>query len=533
MGWSKGTDLANPDYVGVIMDLGPNARAEELFVSWYSSNNTANISHNGKVSNTFDPTLGTALWTTALNSAASGTSSGTASDPGRYVYLYLHNTTVSAGITANYYWEIARVMIARSSSLVSGSNSVLTSDTVISDALTDAAPQISSDQSLIQTGATTIHEYRTPGRVTVAELIDAVNGYDGYQFFLDSAPTPRAVYRPRPTIPTYVIGAQEAYEFAEGDSNNIADIVNRVRVVYHDQEGLFKELTVRDGEAATGDATISNPSFTTNTTDWGYDAGVDATTISRVTSDFDTSPGCGQIAYTLGGSGVSYSYIQTGTGLINGKTYVLRGVYKWISGAGTASIGINNDATTPPSSGGGLSYFAANSVDVSQPEISWTPFSVVFTWDDEFGSDCLIQVTLGVASITIRIDSLELYELGTNPLDQSGIIKELVVRPEAAQDTTSARALANATLERYRVLPKRGDVSVTGTVRRFGTSARVPVGLMKAGELVLLEDIIDPTSRTPGYIAPIASLQYEHDAQTVRLTLDSETDIADQFTNDD
>lgn len=228
---------------GATLDLGPNNNAARVIVTYTSSNNDADASlvvRATTVANWF----GAGDQNTVKNNAgASGTLALTPGASRRYVHIGCY-CDLGHTPAADVHFKITSILVFTSTTYETGNASDLHADTVIKDALTQKAPLLSTDQTLIAAATFDIPEYATWGRKSVADIVDDVNRFHGYQARLTSEPKPRFEWRAVPTTPTWVLSGSDAYHFTNASSNDASEIYNKVRVKYQTGDGTVGEVEV-------------------------------------------------------------------------------------------------------------------------------------------------------------------------------------------------------------------------------------------------------------------------------------------------
>ena len=366
-GFSKtGTTI----YAAATLDMGPNNLASRVLWDYVGvAVGVTNVLY-CRVSTSADPFDSGSNVSTISGWAASGTNQGgTAGTPARYVHFFCYQNAATAAFGADTYLTIKNVRIFTDAAYESGNASALKASTVISEALAlgcDTDIIAATDVSGITTTAFNISEYGTPGRRTVAEIIEDVNAYHGYQAYLTTDPLPRLIFRAVPTIPTYVVNDSDGYEFQNASANDASEIYNRIRLKYTQGDGTPSEV-------------VSTPS--TDTTFVG----------------------------------------------------------------------------------------------------------------------------------------------------KRGFNRTLTIEVRSKLSTASAQQIADVYRDLYVNAPLKGSVSVKGTITRYSDGARVPVGVVQAGDVLLIGNESDPQTGARGRQGEIAQVSYTHDDQSLSMTLDSRRDYLDQL----
>jgi hypothetical protein len=185
------------------------------------------------------PPVPTALTTWAL----------TLTTPRRYLSIQFLNTGVAGTAGADNQWVRAESMIVfASTAYESGNASVLTTDTLVKDALT-WAPLLSQDTSLIAAPVSGFHwpDAAPFDEKSAREIIEAFNVAEQMQ--------PRVrigkqlEYRAFPTAPLFEIGEWPGSEFNDQSSQSGQDVYNKVKVKGTGPDG--SKLTVTRTQTGT------------------------------------------------------------------------------------------------------------------------------------------------------------------------------------------------------------------------------------------------------------------------------------------
>jgi hypothetical protein len=114
-------------------------------------------------------------------------------------------------------------------------------------------------------------------------------------------------------------------------------------------------------------------------------------------------------------------------------------------------------------------------------------------------------------------------------IGQRGYTRTKTIQARSRLTPTAAQQIALAYLNATQTPPLKGNITVRGTIGAYGTGARIPVGCIQPGELVMLGNETHPTTGAKGRAGQIASVSYDHNTQTANLTLDSRKDYIDQL----
>jgi hypothetical protein len=245
----NGTVVPVGTAVGVVIDLGPGNVAKRVVATVDSSNNA------------FQPGLyvtGTdAPWwndasrqdysaNTLNNSGASFTVSGTTASAHRYVTILMY---MNSGFTAaaDVWFRIKTAQLVADTAYESGGASILKIDQVAKDALSQATLLLSTDQSNISAGTTSIPEFS----VTDSTPRAAISGANAYENFETKMLIGRRLaVRPRASTPIYEIGAWSGAQFQDASAGSGDDIVNRFIVRGTGPDGAQLRIDRRSSDIA-------------------------------------------------------------------------------------------------------------------------------------------------------------------------------------------------------------------------------------------------------------------------------------------
>jgi hypothetical protein len=216
------------DLVGVTLDLGVST-AKRVVVDWdrvgVSDGNFAVI---GRGSDGED---GNASFEDAFvvgTAAASGTSTGTFGTARRYVHLLVLRTSSNITVAQDQGVKIKACRVFADTAYESGGVSALTASTILTDAITRATTQLSTDLTGIGATVLTFPDYAPDGPRTAREQIAAANSPHNWITKIDERK--RMIFKARPTSPVVEIGEWAGGDFANASSNSDEDIVTKVIV---------------------------------------------------------------------------------------------------------------------------------------------------------------------------------------------------------------------------------------------------------------------------------------------------------------
>lgn len=525
--------LSNPDavpvstlgYHGVFLDLGPNNTAARVIVTYTSSNNSANQRLVLLGCTTDSPNSGTtsSIQTATNNAGASGTLRSTPSGS-RYVHIY-NQVTTGYTPTADVWFRITSVQVFTDAADESGDASILRASTVIGETLTERCPLLSSDQSLIEETDFDIHEFHTglARKMYPNEIKDGVNAYHLWQFQTTNEYPPRPVYRPVPSQIAFVLGIQDPYYFQNPSTNDGSKVFNRITGQYTDASGVpgYVSAIVPTTTPALkiSDVQLSNPSATTNTTDWTAPL---YGSVNRDTDagDYDSTPA----GFRLDPTGADhYSYTETWTGnLVPGRTYRIHLAYKNPAGGQytmrVSSYGVTNTASGLPG------YLGAATLTST----TWSTQYVDFVADGT--AVRLSFYTPAAAGGSLYVDTISLFETVGNVIERRGFVKEGLMDFRSKLPEAAAQQLAQMRLDASQRPPLAGTITLTQShIRQYPDGEWVHVSelLDFAGYPILIEDMQDSDTGAYGRIGTIKRVERNKSSETVQIVLDNSDDYID------
>ena len=112
-------------------------------------------------------------------------------------------------------------------------------------------------------------------------------------------------------------------------------------------------------------------------------------------------------------------------------------------------------------------------------------------------------------------------------LSKVGYSRARILQARSRLTAAAALQLAQAYLAAYQSSPFKGKVRIRGTITRYADGARIPVGLIPAGDAVVLGAETNPNTGAPGRIGIIQKVAYRHDTLEAELELDSARNYMD------
>lgn len=531
IGWEAQAIINTGNYVGAVIDLGPNSGARAFSIDYTSSNNWGSglLYVIGNAS-TIDVDGTGALFnnnggaTNIVNSAgASGTFSGTFASPARYVGIVFYANGTLAPPTVDVFFKITGARLFTDSADVSAGASILKASTVISETLDAIAPKISRDRSRITTTALNLPQFPgAPGWRYGHELIQQANAPHGYVARLTPDPVPVFEYFPTPTDYRFVVGEGD-YTLIEPAAQDGQLVYSRIISEYEDAAGVRGYASSITQPTRVSAAQLSNPSFDTNTTGWIATAG----SITRDTGVFDTSPASLRITSTAGGAWGFQSPFATGAALEAGRTYRL--AFRWRRAATTGTVSFLLDGQ--PDYLNTSLYTTINALLASTALNTWVEVAYDFVSNGSAPYFNVLSTSAGALSSTIAyIDTVEIREQDAHIVARRGF-NRTALRPMTHRSTAAtAQAIADLELAAAKYPPFKGTITVTGSIPlKGGGSMDVSHLPALTGENILIKNLHDPNTQALGRLGNITSAVYDHDKQTVMIGIDRDLRFISQL----
>lgn len=513
--WEDGTVVPAAGTVGVMLDLGIGQTASRIVMEWESSNNAAAVTCYVRGSDSEEPiAVGPYdnAFSFAMNSGASGTSSGTLATSRRYVAVLLYHSA-GATLTADIYLKIKSIKVFADAAWETGNESILKASDVVKDARDRATVFISSSDERIESTSFSLPEFAPSEHQTARAIINAANIYHDYLFQVDNQG--RLVFEQKPSTPIFEAGNWAGTEFTDASNNNGDEIYNRVLLTGEDAAGapLLVERYATDVAGSLfphpiSTPSLSNPSFTTNTTGWTATTNL---TLSRDTGSYDSSPASMLITPAA-------PYIGTVTAAFTGTfeaglTYQLK--FKAVAASARYLAVYFGEYNTD---------YAYTSASLST---SWD--TVTLTWVPS--SDCSsATVTLfnfpGTAgAAAFHVDTFELYQIAPTLVDKHGFRRTKVLQMSSPTTAAAATQIADTWLTNHYRSQLKGSIKVTaGGIRQVigGGEVKPHQLLNQVGQLVRLTHRLDPDDGSRGRIGRIVAVKYVHNDPSATVELDNE-----------
>ena len=515
-------------YAAAVLDLGPNSLAKRVVFDAIAPSRTGTGSRFGfhcrllnspsMAETSFEDV--TALDLVSLSTSTATTSSGTVTTARRYVMFFLYHSGAASFTTAeDNTVRITNVQVFADTAYESGNVSILKADQVVKDALNRATLQLSTDQTSVAAGTFNIPELAPSEPKTPRQMWDAVNAFEDYQSKIDVLRRP--IFRSKPTTPEVEVGSWSGMEFEDSSSNSGDDIYNRVTVTGSKADNSPLRVTRSQGDQPNPVLTVptspiaSNPSFDTNTTGWT----ATNSTITRDTGASDTSPAAGRWDNTGASDVLNFDDQLSGTftgTFTAGRTYVVSFRMKSSASAWAyATFGTSTDYA--------MNLWVVPSTSAySTFSVTWTPRETVTSGVTLRFSDRSLFFGW---SAYYWLDTVTLYTSRTTLVDRRNFVRSKTIASSFTLTESAAQQLADKWLVSHKTSPFKGRAKLTGNqaTREIKTGRNVPPEemLLRTGELVRFGDRIDPDTGAAGRDGRLVEAQYNADADSVDITIDS------------
>ena len=534
MGWKLGDNCANATAVGVRLDLGaghPGAVRIALACHAVNPNGFANVYV--RLHDHPNPLIAGSLYSDQYSSSFSGIATdptsptiinpAAASRPYRYCSIFLYRTDGLSGATgADHMLTVQWARLFSDDAYESSGDSVLTASDVITDVVTSGAlPHLSSSTDLIEQSDFAIPDYWPEAYSTPRQLMEAVNAYHDWQLGVDAER--RVFFRAPEEVPSLECGAWSGADWSDASASSGEDTYNKVVGEATGADGSALRMVRWSVDASPGLGTIhelgtpSNGGFETNTTGWT--ASHTGTTITRTTGNFY--------------EGAASAFISTPTGEARGEVQVT------ISGLEVGRIYTvrvpHKSHTTGLFTADPYYYWWARVYDGSTLVAETLSEEQSSTWQVHYVTFVApaTSLTLKVGGIisyltgtVCFIDGIRTYRAEVNVVDRHKFVRAARLPVEAAMTEAGLEQVLVTWLRNHVTTPLKGSIVVSahGGVRTALGGAPLHPGhlLGHYGAAIRLSDLEDPDTGGWGRTGRIASVSYDHDAQTATLEIDNE-----------
>ena len=525
LSFPRGTDFvaSTQAYAGAVLDLGPYNLAKRIVFDVMAPSRTGSGGYWGfhcrfSDSPKIDSTAINDVYTndiTALSTSTATTIAATSATARRYVMFFLYHSSGSTFTSSeDNTVRISSSQVFTDTAYESSNASALKADAVVKDALNRATLKFSSDQSSVTTGTFNIPELAPSEPKTPRQMWDAVDAFEDRYKKIDVLQRP--IYKAKPTTPEVEVGGWSTMEFEDASANSGDDIYSRVIITGTKADGTPLRVSRSQGEQ-TGAAlsianspSFTNPSFDTNTTGWTAAGGSAA--ITRDTATFDSSPASGRFDTLSYGSTLTATFSGT---FVARQTYVLKLRVRYSSGIDNlrATFGSATDYATTA-----WKFDTSRGSAFATYSVTWTPATTT-------SSVNLVLTKQGLGSGYFWIDTGQIWVSASTMVDRRSFVKTKTINASFTLTDEAATQIADKWLLSHKTSPFRGKAKITGTgsIREILTGRKLQVEemLLRTGELIRFTDKIDPDTGAIGRDGRIVEAQYDFDADTVDITIDS------------
>lgn len=506
--------------VGVVLDMGPESLAKRVVINWsaWGTDSLYQLYVRGSDYPDNNTSFGWAAYNDAISAVGAvpgpTTTAGTFATPRRYVQVFFYSNFAQT-ISGDIWLRINSIQVFTDTAYESGNASIVKAPTIIGDALDRATLLLSSDRSQIDPNGVatfTFPDVAPSEPRTAREMWNLANTPHDWVSMIDADRRP--IFKPRPTVPLFEVGAWSGAIFNDASANSGEDIYNRaiIKAAGPDGAPLRTQRTQAQQTGVALDGITSpaptNPSFSTDTSSWAA-AG---STITRDTGVFDTSPASGRWDSADGGDTLTETF--TGT-FSAGATYQLQYRIRAANFFVTGTLGVSGDASSERVLLNTAGAFVTRTV-------TWVPTadrtSVTFTiTPDQF-----------IAGQTLYIDSLNLSQAKPTLVDRRRFRRTKIVNVGAAMTDTPAQTIGDIFLGGHKTAKLKGslDIAGIGAVRRVlgGASVHPAFLLRETNQLLTLNNRIDPDTGRLGRDGEITAVSYDSDSFHASVAIDNERD---------
>jgi hypothetical protein len=428
----------------------------------------------------------------------------------------------------------------------------------------------------VQSTSTNLTQFKTDGYKTPREVIDEANAYHGWVARVDG--NGDLTFKPQPTEPRFEVGQWSGYEFQDQAASSGEDIYSRVIVSGQGPDGqtlmvartaaqLASSSQLSSGGASSLTAAqraslvvrALTPSDVALTTTSGKVNPQSYDLTAKNMASVDPPSGAG-VVLSSGAfkAGVTYrvtvSFNIDDPGTSNQPVWFRFGTDGYAAGTQTnAQTGATASLTTDATYTNVVQATAVNNnynQYAYQLLVYWTPATdqtLSSTWGaiavspakstGNGGSALVLGDTAGSSGYVNRTGQLNAsikFMAGTLA-EARGLRRTYQLTAPGVQTTTTLAAIGDAWLFNHLKAQFRGSITTTGAtaIRQASTGDAVHPSrlLLEAGEVIRLSDRLDPDTGQLGREARIASVSYDHDAQSVSIELDNRRDNLQTFLN--
>lgn len=529
LAFAKGAQMASGNRVGVTLDLGPDSTAKRLVMEWESSNNASNFTVYMASSPAENQITGATNASFAMNTGASGTTIADLATPRRYLHVFIDYPGATATLSVDVWLKIKSLRAYAETDYQPAAETTrgvaqggLTVDKIVTDALTRAAPLLSTDHSQVHNPAFNVPHFALAGPQTPREVWSAGNAFHGWVAKI--AADRRPIFKALPTVPELEIGNWPGSTFDDASANSGEDIVSRVVAQATGSDG--RPLRVKRSHAMepARDVYFQNPGFEADLAGWTMEAG----TQQRVTANQADGVAAMQLTSDSGGN-VAVSGAIVGT-MVAGRSYRVR-VKLAKASANTSSWGSALSILLRAGTTALAEAYLTNLKSLLYSQYVYVDFAVSTTVEQ--------WVTAGRGSLSLRIasygwpastavvlvDGARVEGQPRTVVDRRGFVRTRTLPISAPMTEEAMQQIGDVYLSLHRATPLRGSGTVdVGGCRRIATGEVVhPARLLRyTSELMQLSHRVDPDTGEQGRTAVIQGVSYSHNDERASVTFDSD-----------
>ena len=514
LGWDKDAWLATagPVRAGVYLDMGANARARRIIVTYESSNNDAGMDLAVVFSDRPKATGLPAEWPAAIvnNAGAGGTIDFTCPQTSgfRYVHIFARHT-LNGQAAAECFFRITRARVLSVEAVAWGGS--VTADRVAVDAAF-RVPLIDPTE-LVDASTFDIRDLGSPTGITPRAWIERANSYLGWQAKVDHRR--RLLLRPQPARALIEVDTRRpGVRFQDTTTSAALESFNKAIVRGRSGAGEPLEVIRYSGHATedaldlTGIAQPTNASATDVASPWTVATG----TVTRDTGHHHTAPASWHaVADALGDVDAS---IAVAGALTVGHLYF----FDFWAQRSAEIPGIDQHAyleITLTPSGRRLRLDLPQATDWRRYGLAWRQTTADTGYTVRLAGHRYLFATVA------RVDDLRLSRMVLTEPDRRGLFRSKELDVQAPSDAIAMESLGDAWLRLGARTPLKGTLVVDhpdGARFVVGGRSIPPEDLgLYTDELLLIKNLIDPATGHLGRIGTIASVSAPGGVATVAI----------------
>jgi len=476
----------------------------------------------------------------------------------RYAHVTLKwsSNSATSPLANNYGYNISAITVYADQSTATGypnSNNLtgvqtgivssLKASDVITDAIKTSAPKINVDG--VQATSTSLQNFKTDGYRTPREVIESANSFHNWVARVNENQV--FEFKPKPTVPVVEAGAWSGYEFTDQAASSGSDIYSRVIV----------DATGPDGQSIRAARTAAQLASNVQLTKAGASTlSADQQRLISTTlidsTDAYISPAYGTVptnpaVLALDGTGtfragVIYQFNFT---IISGVTQTYS-ISTQASGTVTGSATLLSSGAACTTSVNSSNVLTVSSVAANQGiqvTMTWAPdedvvlptSAAVLNFSSTGAAISYVGSTYSGGLYTNALRDVTTKVIASTLAEKRGLRRTYSLNVPGTQTLPLLAAIGDAWLYDRLRSQFKGSVVLTGPTAIRQSTTGDPMHpsrlLLNAGDLIRLQDRIDPDTGSLGRDARIQSITYDHDAESVTLELDNRRENLQTFLN--